>query len=240
VKAPICVLSPHRDDAALSLAATLDGLARRGTGIVILSCFTRSDWAPWLRPDLGVEEITRTREREDLAYARKLGRLCSVVDLGLLDAPLRRPGRSVFDPEEPGAAGPETLAVSLRRRSAGAAGLLVPLALGGHLDHLAVRSAALAVCRRRPLGFYEDLPYAFRLDDAEIAARVAGIEESLGRRLHPVRPVHPSPYAAWRRAARCYPSQFSAEDVEAMLGVLRHRGGERLWVTAGLRARLPR
>lgn len=228
----VTVVSPHRDDAALSAAATLDLLARRGAAVTLVSCYTRSVWAPCLE-GATVEEVTRIRKEEDERYVRGLGGRS--LGLSLDDAPLRRPGRPVFDPgeaEDAADAGPlaEALGPHLD-----ADAVLVPLALGGHADHRVVRAAILAVARHLPLAVYEDIPYAFRLDPRRIAGEAAALATILGRRLYPVRGLHPSPFTVWRRAVRCYPSQFSRRNVALMMAALAARGGERLWVTHRLR-----
>lgn len=228
----VTAVSPHRDDAALSAAAALDALARRGAAVTIVSCYTRSSWAPFL-PGATVEEVTRVREEEDERYARSLGGRS--LGLALADVPLRRPGRSVFDPgEAEDEADAGALATALGPHLDGDA-VLVPLALGGHADHRVVRAAVLAMGRRLPLAVYEDIPYAFRFDPRRIAGEAAALAAVLGRRLYPVRIPHPSPLTVWRRAVRCYRSQFSRRNVALMVAALYARGGERLWVPHGLR-----
>jgi LmbE family N-acetylglucosaminyl deacetylase len=227
----LTVVSPHRDDAALSAAATLDILCRRGATVTVVSCYTESAWAPFLPPSRTVEEITRVREAEDECYVQRLGGRARALGLDLLDAPLRRPGRGVFErSDEQETADAEALVVALRPHLSRDA-VLFPLALGGHVDHRVARAAALGICRGVPLAFYEDVPYAFRCERPEVAAEVATLERQLECRLYPVRVLHPDGLAIWRRAARCYPSQFSREYVAKMLWVLVNRGGERLWAT---------
>jgi LmbE family N-acetylglucosaminyl deacetylase len=231
----LTVVSPHRDDAALSAAATLDTLCRRGAAVTVVSCYTQSAWAPFLPPGRTAEEITRVREEEDERYIRRLGGRARALGLSLLDAPLRRPGRGVFERDgEQEAADAEALAAALRPHLNGDAALF-PLGLGGHVDHRVARAVALDVCREVPLGFYEDVPYCFRCERPEVASEVAVLEARLGCRLYPVRASHPAALEVWRRAARCYPSQFSREYVAKMRWILVYRGGERLWATWRLR-----
>lgn len=228
----VTVVSPHCDDAALSAAATLDVLARRGAAVTLVSCYTRSAWAPCL-PGATVEEVTRAREEEDERYVRGLGGRC--LRLALPDLPLRRPGRPVFDSAEAEDGEDAHALAEALGPHLDADAVLAPLALGGHADHRVVRAAILAAGRHLPLAVYEDLPYAFRLSPRRIAGEAAALAGILGRRLYPVRVPHPSPWTAWRRAVRCYPSQFTRRNVALMVAALAARGGERLWVTHRLR-----
>jgi LmbE family N-acetylglucosaminyl deacetylase len=230
----LAVVSPHRDDAALSLAATLDALADRGVAVTVVSCFTHSAWAPRLAGERApAETVSRIREQEDAAFLGGLGRGSRLVSLGLSDAPLRRPAAaSVFTAvAELDAPAEEELSRQLPGATAAAA-VAAPLALGGHVDHQIACRAVLAACRDRPLAWYEDLPYAFALSRREIAARVAAVQALCGRRLVPLRLPHPRPLAVWRQSAAPYGSQFTASEIDEMLDVQRTWGGERLWVTA--------
>lgn len=229
----LTVISPHRDDAALSLAATLDALAARGAAITVVSCFTHSAWAPRLAGPLEAEAVSAAREREDAAYVATLGRGARLVSLGLDDAPLRRPAETVFEPVGALDAPAAHDLLRLLAEAAAAAAWVAPLALGGHVDHRLTRDAAAAACRGRPLAWYEDLPYAFALSDREIAAEVAALQARHGLRLRPLRIPHPRPLAVWQAGVACYPTQFAVSEIGEMADVQRTRGGERLWVGAG-------
>jgi LmbE family N-acetylglucosaminyl deacetylase len=86
--ARVVVLSAHSDDAAFSLAGTLDAIARRGPRVVIVTCFNVSAFTRAVTV-FPVDRVTALRQREDAAYAATLGPHCSSTWLDQLDAPLR-------------------------------------------------------------------------------------------------------------------------------------------------------
>src|SRR6266536_4289540 len=90
----LTVISPHPDDAAFSLGGTLDALARRGVAITLVSCHSRSVWAPTLSRRRTADLVSAVRGREDRAYAELLG--ARLVPRGFADAPLRTPSRPVM------------------------------------------------------------------------------------------------------------------------------------------------
>lgn len=83
------VVSPHRDDAALSLTQTLNDFIGSSIDINIISCFTITNWAPFMTAGLTIEEISYLRRQEDLAFIKLLGNQASLYDLDMLDSPLR-------------------------------------------------------------------------------------------------------------------------------------------------------
>jgi LmbE family N-acetylglucosaminyl deacetylase len=83
------IISPHRDDAALSLTSTLHGFANLSINIKIISCFTITNWAPFVKKASTVDEISSLRRQEDLAFVKWLGKTASLYDLDMLDSPLR-------------------------------------------------------------------------------------------------------------------------------------------------------
>ncbi len=147
MSATLLVLSPHLDDAALSVGAAL--AAREG--VVVATVFSRVD--------------DPRRAAEDRAALDILG--ARPVHLGLDDAPLRGIAKTwaalcgtALPPElvRGLAARLDALVDELRPEAVWA-----PLACGGHVDHRATADAALAWRARRagpPLSLYEDRPYA--------------------------------------------------------------------------------
>lgn len=172
----LIAISPHLDDAAFSCGATLAAATRQGKRVLIATCCTadaekaalsplaedlHARWALGPRPYVA-------RRAEDQAATAILG--ADFCHLGLLDALYRRdPRGACFYPHRralfgpPAAADPaaQALAEALRPLAAAApcATVLVPLAIGGHVDHRLARQVATSVfgdsCE-----YYEDLPYA--------------------------------------------------------------------------------
>ena len=64
-------ISPHRDDVALSLARTILELKSVGVFVNLVSCFTRTNWAP-LSGASSVENVSALRRNEDLAFVKVL------------------------------------------------------------------------------------------------------------------------------------------------------------------------
>jgi LmbE family N-acetylglucosaminyl deacetylase len=234
----IAVVSPHCDDAALSIAAALHALARGGAELAILSVFTESAWAPYLPGPAEVEPITRLRAAEDAAYARSLG--ARVIPLGLRDGPLRCPGRHLFGADEEGdGEDARRLAAALRPHFASADALLAPIGIL-HIDHRIAREAALAAWRRRDVAFYEDLPYAKWIRPTAVRRAVAELGEAVRRRLEPVT-IAPLDWLEVRGAAAgWYPSQLGVAELTELTAFIEAQGGERVWASRGLRRTIER
>ena len=236
------VLSPHSDDAALSVGGVVAGRLLPAP-LRVLTLFGRSHYTREGGFGGDVEKVTALRIREDRAWSRTVG--ARLESWTLPEALLRPDEPSIFAeatmraPREPV---PRWLRAPLSAllRNTRPKVVAVPLGLGDHRDHLQTRRAAidgiatLPASLRPRLVFYEDLPYASRLSEGGIRSRVAAVDPGL-------RPV-------WLRlgdalgakidALRCYPSQLEEEDLRA---VRRHalrwsRLGlgpcERLWSVA--------
>lgn len=227
----VVVLSPHRDDAAFSCGLLLSRLMEARTYVRIANICTFSDYAPYARlADTAdpVADITALRAEEDAGFVQSLEaafppgeKYVHLLDLGWKDAPLRHAiatedvlaGRPVLADEV------VRLAAALRS-IAPASLVLVPLALGGHIDHRLVREAAMDAWPACKLVFYEDLPYACRMAAAERKEFVRGILPWPCERA-PMRPAQPGDK---RRFALCYGSQIATvvademEDYGAELG----------------------
>jgi LmbE family N-acetylglucosaminyl deacetylase len=104
--------------------------------------------------------------------------------------------------------------------------LVVPAALGNHVDHLTVREAAQPFTSERPAAFYEDLPYA-----ATHATAAADLEAL--RAASPLKPGLCQADAAVERKHALvlgYASQIDAEAATLIINfVSRYNSGERLW-----------
>ena len=165
------VLSPHLDDAVLSVGAAL--ARRRGArdDVVVVSIFSRT--------------LSPQREDEDRRSLAALG--ARAVHLGLLDAPLRGlPLTTAALCAEPDAAVVAAVAAAVAEFAVvvGAEDeFWVPLSVGGHVDH----RATLRACADRATALYEDRPYArargavaaaWRRLDAVVAEGADAAEES--------------------------------------------------------------
>ncbi len=189
------VLSPHLDDAALSIGGTIARFTAAGESILVVtiaagspppgaisSPFAASLHRAW---GLGATDAVAPRRREDEAAMAILG--AEALRLDRLDAVYRCSDR--YDSEaallgEPAAQ--DRLEIELTAdlapilAASPRALVLAPLAVGGHVDHRIVHRVAIDLARRRrDVGFYEDFPYAAR--PGSVAERRAAI----GRDLEP-------------------------------------------------------
>lgn len=164
----IVVVSPHLDDAVLSVPCWI---AERGREVAVLTVFSEGDDAGYAG-----------RRAEDIAACDALG--VRAVHLGLRDAPYRLGVERSFrglvfsevDARDGMAVGRE-IAEAVARL--GGDVVVLPLGVGEHVDHRVVH-AAHAIFGGR-VGFYEDRPYAdvrhaVRARFARLGASVDGVE----------------------------------------------------------------
>jgi LmbE family N-acetylglucosaminyl deacetylase len=248
------ILSPHLDDAALSLGAVIHRWVRIGEPVVVLnlcagtprlatySRFARELHARW---GFAADVAVQRRRVEDRRALRILG--ATGVYWRSVDCVYRRDRRgrwlypsvqAIFG-ELHVADQPLALiwAVRLRRlvRRLGAAQVYAPLGLGRHVDHQLTRLAAER--SGLPLVYYEDYPYA---QWQTRGANWAGL--AVGLRAQPMR-VRRRDVDAKLAAIRAYPSQISSlwpsETAMATAFETFHRvaGGwrETVWETGSLR-----
>ncbi|MEP7119735.1 MAG: PIG-L family deacetylase [Byssovorax sp.] len=182
------VLSPHLDDAALSVGGLIARRTAAGESILvvtiaagsppahaILSPFAASFHRAW---GLDATDAVAHRRREDEAALAILG--AGGMRLEWLDAVYRRP--ELYDTEaalfgEPAADDRLQIELSAALAPILAASpralVLAPLAVGGHVDHRIVHRAAVEIAAQgREVAFYEDLPYA-TMPDAVAQRRAA-------------------------------------------------------------------
>lgn len=248
----VVVLSPHRDDAAFSLGLAIEAWLGAGHRVEVLNCFTQSEYAPYsdvesLHGNDRRSFVSAVRRREDIAWNKLVGGKLKITDLDLLDAPLRLACAvdDVLTIEiRPGDRAVARIAGALKkladRAEPGQTALVLPLAVGGHIDHRVVHQAALEVLAEAtlPMAFYEDLPYAARPGAAEtIEARAA----ATGLALTPCFTQGASDDVAEskrrkHRIAECYDSQID-NDIAWQLALFaeRYGGRERMWANAAWR-----
>jgi LmbE family N-acetylglucosaminyl deacetylase len=157
-------------------------------------------------------------------------------DLHLKDAPirLRIPLEELSDtavnPSDPAL---EKIRKALTKQSEAGAmeALVLPAALGNHVDHLTVREAAMSFTSTIPAAFYEDLPYATTHPSA--ATDLEFLRESAEQRNEPLSPVLYQIESAVERKRKLILGYASQIDDEAgtLIGnfATRYNGGERLW-----------
>ena len=245
----ILILSPHRDDSAFSLSiAIIKWLTARHT-VTILNVFTRSRYAPYsdaafVHENDELSYVSAMRLREDEHFLRRvtetlpkgLKNHLHMIDLNLKDAPirLRIPLEELSDtPVNPTDPSIEKIRKALTRQSEAGAmeALVLPAALGKHIDHLTVREAAMPFTSTIPSAFFEDLPYATTHPSA--ATDLESLREAAEQCHEPLSPVLYKIESAVERKRKLIVGYASQIDDEA--GTLisefatRYNGGERLW-----------
>ena len=245
----ILILSPHRDDAAFSLAIAITSRLTARHTVTILNVFTRSRYAPYSDADFVHENdqlsyVSAMRLREDRHFVGRITEALPkglksnlhMLDLNLKDAPirLRIPLEELSDtPVNPRDPAIEKIRKALTNQSEAGAmeALVLPAALGNHVDHLTVREAAMPFTSTIPAAFYEDLPYATTHPSA--ATDLELLRESAEQRNEPLSPVIYRIESAVERKRKLILGYASQIDEHA--GTLisdfatRYNGGERLW-----------
>jgi LmbE family N-acetylglucosaminyl deacetylase len=216
-----CVLSPHSDDAALSIAGTMKLLVAGGKRVTLVTCFSKSSFSTLGVCD--VEAVSNIRKNEDVAFINLLSPICQAIWIDLPDAPLRGVAldalfvsRALVEYEEALA---RELADRLRTLLPPASTVFLPLGIGSHVDHLIVREAALSLMehRFRFLAFYEDLPYASPYSLKALNAIIKRLAQKRGWMLQPFHVWFPGMEDFKRAAMACYTSQGVADWVDATM-----------------------
>jgi LmbE family N-acetylglucosaminyl deacetylase len=248
-KLKILVLSPHRDDAAFSISIAITNWLTARHTVTILNVFTRSRYAPYSDADFVHENdrisyVSAMRLREDEHFLRRITQdlpkglksNLHMVDLNLKEAPirLRISLEEISDtPVNPADPAIEKIRKAIAKQSEAGAieALVVPAALGDHVDHLTVREAAMSFTASVPSAFYENLPYA--TTHPSTATDLEALRESAAQRNEPLSPVVyqiESAVEIKRSLVLGYASQID-EDAGALISKFadRYNGGERLW-----------
>ena len=167
----ITAVSPHLDDAAFSVGASLAGLADAGHDVSVITCFTASvpdptGFALACQTDKGIAadvDYMALRREEDAKAMGVLG-----VAHEHLDLP-EAPHRGYTCAEDLFAGfhdGDEVWQDVLERLGEHTADLwLAPRAMGGHIDHLQVLRAVVELVL--PTAYWRDSPYVLREPEAQ-------------------------------------------------------------------------
>jgi len=161
---PILVVSPHLDDAVLSLGGSIAGWVARGTRVVIASVYTQGPPLADIAPSMRKFADYTTRIAEDDAACEVLG--AEVLRLRQIERAFRPPyltGWSFFTTpaERTGFGGLTNVIAALEPLAAvDPAEIHVPFGIGNHIDHvealLAASDWAIARGWLARLRFYED------------------------------------------------------------------------------------
>lgn len=236
------VISPHLDDAALSLGASLWRFAQEGKRVLVVTLATAEPEGSLSaialdlhrRWGLGAGAVGERRLEDDRACA-VLG--VEALHLGLTDAlyrtdatgsPLYTSYRALFGEPHGGDSAWVAGLVDRFRQFPSARLVCAPLAAGHHVDHRLTRGAAEEVFGRR-LHYYEDFPYSRK---RWVRWKAMGVPWGWAGRTWP---LCSEALAAKIRAITCYASQLrtafsGTQDMEEQVrDFTAKRGGERLW-----------
>ncbi len=232
------VLGPHPDDACFSLGGILDEDAGLPPPVTLVTMFGRTNFLGVQGFQEGAARATWVRGCEDRAFSWHVRK--RLVYIRYPEACLRYgPSRhaifaanAAHRPHVPSELLNRVLKVALRARPEW---VLSPLGLGGHRDHLVARSLAPVIAQRAlaKLAYYEDLPYAGRLDDGRVREEVEHLAPGYVPQVRRLK----SGMERKLRLARLYKTQIG----EHTLGLIRRHalaveptgGGERLWMPPG-------
>ena len=248
----IVVVSPHRGDAALALGLAIDAWLAEGHAVEVVSCFTRSEFAPYsdagsLHTNDRMSFVTAVRKREDEEWRKQIGSSkLTITDLNLKDAPIRLHlhAEKVFD--RPADVSEKVVSKIRRAMEMSKAGAVVlPLGLGGHVDAVSARDAAMPVDASVPLSFYEELPFAAKaegeaaweraMEQLPVSVR-AELQAALVGRVRGMEAEVEEAVARMRRVAWCYDSQMDERVTgEVAEYCRRFEGQERVWANAAWR-----
>lgn len=243
----IVFLSPHLDDAVLSCGAVIwEQVHQERKPVEVWTIFAGDPPEGELTPfALSLHErwqtaggASKARRGEDTLACQRLG--CRPIHLDFPDCIYRfnpsdhqpRISRNEelfsFDPDRDGGQ-VDLLSETLSQRLAEGTQLIVPLAVGDHIDHWITRLAAERL--GWPLRYYADFPYAGQHPE-EVEKKTGGLlsvkSVSISKRN----------LQAWQTAASAYVSQISSfwpsirEMESAIEKFARSRYGHHLWTSS--------
>ena len=224
----IYILSPHVDDAAFCLALHIAQFAEHKISVTLINCFTISTFTTI---DCGVksrEQVSALRKKEDVEFNKLFNSTINIINLDLLDAPLRN--KYIHQFHLFNTAELELIEEIKNFLQVNADGILLcPLALGNHIDHTICVEAAVQVYPSKQVLFYEDLPYAGRISQIEIDAHVTNLGKRLGVKLESQIGGLQGCKIDKEQAIRVYKSQVNDEICSEIISYMHQLSGERLW-----------
>lgn len=238
-------LSPHLDDVVFSCGGWIWEQVQKGQEVEIWTIFA-GDSPPGELSELAnsihqswelTGDVVETRREEDRKACRILGAKArhlsfpdSIYRISPAGEPYYQQRAEIFgglDPREVGMI--DRVKTALLAILPETAHLIVPLAIGNHVDHEVVRKAASRL--ERSLSFYADYPYVREEEGLEIIR----IMESSHEWLADQRQISAEGLERWWRAAGAYESQLSTfwKDGDALKNEIMDYsifwGGFKLW-----------
>nr|WP_242691789.1 PIG-L family deacetylase [Pedobacter sp. SYSU D00823] len=221
-------MSPHFDDAAYGLTLTISKLLNSDVPVKLINCFTVTRWTAIPVESKETEAISLLRAGEDQSYNALFDSKIDIVNLDLLDAPLRNNYIFRFKAlAEDELALAEDLRGKLIREVEGV--LLCPLSIGDHVDHVICLEAVLKLYAQLDIAFYEDLPYSARITEEQIVNHVEQVANRLQVSLIPLVNNMSNCSIDKSTAVRVYQSQMNEDIHSEILAHMENLQGERIW-----------
>ncbi|WP_018614853.1 PIG-L deacetylase family protein [Segetibacter koreensis] len=225
----IYILSPHFDDAAYGLTITISKLLNRKVPVTLINCFTITKWTALPVTDKDVKSVSLLRAMEDVEYNKLFNSAIKIINLDLLDAPLRNGyifQNQPFQQNELQLV--DELGKLLEQHVVGGI-LLCPLAIGNHIDHAICREAVIKLYKKFSVIFFEDLPYAQRIGEDQVRRHIKDLEEKLDVKLKSYTCGLQNCTIDKGHAIKVYKSQLNEEIHSEILSRMNAMEGERLW-----------
>jgi hypothetical protein len=227
----VLIVSPHFDDAPLSLGQSMiDGALSRHR-VTVGVVFGRTNWVRWFHPTRSRAPIAGAiRRAEELHAAARFRYRLRIANLEEALLRLDTTDASVYlDPNfDPTASPtlPDVLDV-VERWSLDADQVILPLGVGRHIDHTLCAAVARDLAHRgTPVAFYEERPYRAHVDDDEVASLASRLGLDLERR------DASGDITSMKRRRLFYPSQFDSL-FESAIALDQSEGRrEHVWVPA--------
>lgn len=156
------VISPHCDDALLSLGGTMLKWRRSSHDVLVITLFGTCGWS--VEPEADLAELSEVNRAEEAAALRAadVGSICLTHPEVLLrgydewNAPPKKADQVLC----------QRLAADIMDHVPAGAEVFAPLAIGSHTDHVVTHRAVLAATdtlaqRGCKVSWYEDVPYVW-------------------------------------------------------------------------------
>jgi LmbE family N-acetylglucosaminyl deacetylase len=227
------ILSPHSDDAALSLGGLIQKRLLKEP-VTLFTIFGRSNYLRETAFQEDWREVTRQRKEEDHTFASAAGLRWKFLELPSAGLRLGSSFDRIFsDKSSTDTPIPVELIPALQEtlNAIKPKFLLVPIGLGRHHDHLLVRDSARELTTGRHIVtiYFEDLPYAAEYSNEGILEHVYAVDPEL--QLTSVKIT--TELGPKLDALRFYRSQIGEPELRAVHDYAKrwheHHAVERLW-----------
>ncbi|MVN21379.1 hypothetical protein GO621_07495 [Mucilaginibacter sp. HMF7410] len=224
----IYILSPHIDDAAFCLSLNISRFVASNVPVTLINCFTVSAFTTINCGVKGKDAVSILRKDEDVSFNQIFNSAINIINLDLLDAPLRN--KYIHQFHQFNSTELDIIEEIRSFLAANAGGLIFcPLALGNHIDHTICIEAVAKIYPNKQVIFYEDLPYTSRVTQDEVDDHIKNLEGKLNVKLESFIGGLANSKIDKEQAIRVYKSQVNDEICSEIITYMNHLGGERLW-----------